>query len=183
MTKAEYQKLVPCPKPNEINSGLSALSQSNVIATIGIPAERKSVDCGKVTNPRLKIKIVTEDVGPFRVTGHRVAVAALRKIFDDVLNDHPELYKLLGSAGMLCVRVVRGGRNWSNHAWGFAIDLTIGGILDKRGDDKVQQGILILYRYFHRHRWYSGMEFSTEDAMHFEPSNELFNEWKSAGLI
>ncbi|NPT47993.1 hypothetical protein GNZ12_43250 [Paraburkholderia sp. 1N] len=32
----------------------------------------------------------------------------------------------------------------SNHSWGTAVDLTIAGVLDTRGDNKVQVGLTLL---------------------------------------
>ena len=49
--------------------------------------------------------------------------------------------------------------------------------LDPRGDDKVQRGLLAIYRYFHKHGWFWGAEFRVEDAMHFELSQEKIIEF------
>lgn len=54
----------------------------------------------------------------------------------------------------------------SNHSWGTAIDLTLDGVLDTYGDDKVHYG-LTLASIFNRHGWFCGAAFRTEDAMHF----------------
>jgi D-alanyl-D-alanine dipeptidase len=43
---------------------------------------------------------------------------------------------------MLCARFVRGSTTTiSNHSWGTAIDLTLDGVLDRRGDGRVQVGL------------------------------------------
>lgn len=182
--KEKYTKRVPKPSPASINTGLSALPNSRLLTVIGAPASKKTNDCTAPTNAKLKKALVTESVGPFRVTGHRAAVASLRAVLADVKVASPELYALLGSAGMLCTRLVRGSSStWSNHSWGFAVDLTIGGVLDNRGDNQVQQGLLDLYRHFRKHGWYWGAEFPTEDAMHFEVALETFNQWVKEGKV
>jgi len=180
---SKFTTLVPMPSAESINSGRSALAQSAVLGHFGEPAKKKTTDCGKVENAKLKAAIITENVGPFKVTGHKAAVKDLINIFEWVRQADPDLYKALGTAGMLCVRTVRGGNAWSNHSWGFAIDLTLDGVLDARGDNKVQAGLLTLYKFFHRAGWFWGSEFPTEDAMHFEMSLERFNELKAAGAL
>ncbi len=183
MSSSKYTKLVPKPSPESVNSGRSPLAQSAVLGHFGEPAAVKTVNCSNVSNSKLSKALITQDVGPFRVTGHKAAVADLKLIFESIERDDPELYDLLGSAGMLCVRKVRGGNAWSNHSWGFAIDVTIAGLLDRRGDNMVQQGLLDLYGHFHKQGWFWGVEFGTEDAMHFEMSLERFNELKKRGVI
>lgn len=178
-----YTNLVPKPTPDSVNSGRSPLAQSAVLGHFGAPASKKTTDCGSVTNKKLKDAIVTDDVGPFKVTGHRAAVEDLKTIFANIKAEDPALYKAIGTAGMLCVRTVRGGSNWSNHSWGFAIDLTLEGRLDARGDNMVQKGLLSIYKHFHKRGWFWGVEFHTEDAMHFEMSLERFNALKSEGKI
>jgi hypothetical protein len=75
---------------------------------------------------------------------------------------------------MLCARFVRGSTTAiSNHAWGTAIDLTLDGVLDRRGDGRVQVGLTRIAPIFNRHSWFWGAGFRTEDAMHFEGSDEL----------
>ena len=81
---------------------------------------------------------------------------------------------------MLCCRLMRGSANAiSNHSWGTAIDLTLDGVLDQRGDDKVQFGLTLIAPIFNRHGWYWGAGFPTEDGMHFEGSAAKIGEWKS----
>lgn len=150
----------------------------------GHPSKEMTKDGTPVTNRKLLAKLVTEDVGPFRVTGHRQAVASLRRVLQNVQRADPEMYESLGSAGMLNARLVRGSRNrWSNHSWGFAIDLTIDGVLDVRGDNKVQAGLMTIYKFFYREGWFWGAEFNTEDAMHFEVAEETFLRWEREGLL
>lgn len=179
-----FTKEVPKPSADSVNSGVSALRQKTMMEFFGPPALGNPKDCVSVTNVKLKKKISTMNVGPFRATGHVEALASLKRIFARVKAKDSELYALLGTAGMLCARMVRGSKtNWSNHSWGFAIDLTIGGELDDRGDDMVQVGLLRLYPYFHAEGWYWGVEFGIEDGMHFECSDELVRKWAHEGNL
>ena len=185
----DLTRLVPKPDPASVNGGLSPLHQSTVLRIFGAPryATPRHPDLsedGPVTSARLLRAIATEDVGPFRATGHRRALRALREGLAAVRIEHPDLYAALGSAGMLCCRTVRGSRtSWSNHAFGFAVDFTVGGRLDVRGDGMVQAGLLTLYSVLKRFGWYWGTEFGVEDGMHFECSNELVLKWEAAGEL
>jgi D-alanyl-D-alanine dipeptidase len=88
------------------------------------------------------------------------------------------VYRVLGTAGMLCARYVRGStRNISNHSWGTAIDLTIAGILDPRGDNQIQFGLHLISGVFNSNGWYWGAGFPTEDAQHFEAGLALVQGW------
>jgi hypothetical protein len=180
---SNYLIRIPKPSPAAINSGLSALKTGQLIARLGHPraARDYSTACQAVTNAALQRRIRTASVGPFRVTGFDLALQQLRLVCDDARLADPQLYALLGSAGMLCCRLVRGSRSvLSNHAFGLAVDLTLGGVLDTRGDNLVQQGLLDLYPHFHRHGFYWGAEYPTEDAMHFELSWEKFQALEKA---
>jgi Putative peptidoglycan binding domain/D-alanyl-D-alanine carboxypeptidase len=83
---------------------------------------------------------------------------------------------------MLCARFVRGSTSaLSNHSWGTAIDLTLDGHLDQRGDARVQVGLARIAPIFNRHGWFWGAGFRIEDAMHFEASDELIRKWHADG--
>jgi hypothetical protein len=82
---------------------------------------------------------------------------------------------------MLCCRLVRGSAtSISNHSWGTAIDLTLNGVLDVQGDDKVQYGLTLIAPLFNRHGWFWGAAFGVEDAMHFEAGKGLVSQWAAA---
>jgi hypothetical protein len=109
-------------------------------------------------------------------------VAALRSIVGDIATYEPEVYAALGTAGMLCARLVRGSaHSISNHSWGTAVDLTLNGTLDQRGDDKVQRGLVHIAPVFNDHGWFWGAGFGAEDGMHFEASDELIRRWHAEG--
>ncbi len=172
------------PVPAGINPGVKNAKQQTMLDLLGKPRNSFNQDCQEVTNPDLKPLIVTEDVGLFKVTGLKTAVADLRKIFANVKSADPTLHAALGTAGMLCARLVRGTTRGSisNHAWGTAIDITINKILDTRGDNKAQTGLIQLAPFFNQRGWFWGAGFGTEDAMHFEASDGRMREWHTEGL-
>ncbi len=176
--------LIPTPDDKSINSGLSAAKQATMLSLLGRPRQSLTVDCSAVTNPKIKRLMVTESVGPFRVTGLKPAVASLRVILAELREYKPRVDAEVRTAGMLCCRAVRGSSsNFSNHSWGTAIDLYFGDFIDRVDDGKCQRGLLELYSFFHRAGWYWGAEFSREDSMHFEIAEETIRRWKAEGVI
>ena len=171
--------------PHNINPGLRNAKQQTMLSLLGSPRISYGIDCQPITNPSLKKLIVMEDVGPFHVTGLKPAVDDLRNIFNGVKGSNPELYSALGTAGMLCCRLVRGSKLGaiSNHSWGTAIDILINGKLDKRGDGRVQQGLVQLAPFFNRRGWFWGAAFGTEDGMHFEVGDDRIREFHKSGLL
>ena len=161
-----------------LNAKLSCTDNKFMIKKFGKPREAMSSDCQPVTSEALKKRMVTDSVGRFKVTGLKPAVESLKAVMKDIAIQQPDIYAALGSAGMLCCRYVRGSASSiSNHSWGTAIDLTLHGILDKRGDGMVQHGLTLIAPIFNRHGWYWGAAFKTEDAMHFEVSRGKLEEW------
>jgi hypothetical protein len=146
----------------------------------GSPRDTYTQDCQSVTNAKLKGNIVIDSVGTFRVQGLAPAVSSLQDVFAEIKSKQPDVYAVLGTAGMLCCRYQRNSTSSiSNHSWGTAIDLTTAGILDKRGDGMVQYGMLLIAPIFNQFGWYWGAAFPVEDGMHFEGSKKLIDEWKS----
>lgn len=172
-------KLVPVPPG--INAGLNGTRNSLMLATLGNPRGWYDQVCRDVTHPRLRTRMVTADVGPFRATGLDKAVESLKAVMRDIKAEQRAVYDVLGNAGMLCCRNVRGSTTAiSNHSWGMAIDLTIEGVLDARGNGKVQVGLTPIAPIFNRHHWYWGAGFPTEDGMHFEVSKQLLESWEGS---
>lgn len=169
--------------PSGINVGVSSAKQATMLGVLGSPRNDYDQICREVTNPRLKPHIERADVGPFRVQGLRPAVASLKKILSEIAVTQPDVHASLGSAGMLCARLVRGTKTnaISNHSWGTAIDVTLDGDLDVRGDNRVQEGLTRIAPVFNRHGWFWGAGFRTEDAMHFEAGDDLIRKWQNAG--
>lgn len=169
--------------PYDVNRGLTGCTSGWMKTMLGVPSTKPAPDCGPLTNKKLAARMVTDSVGPFKVTGFDLAVRSLKEVMAEIAKKYPDMK--LTSAGMLCCRLVRGTKvgSISNHSWGTAIDLKIDGVLDDRGDGKVQAGLKLIAPIFNKHGWYWGAHFSTEDGMHFEISVEKLNQWKAAGLL
>jgi hypothetical protein len=167
-----------------LNGTLQGARNITMQALIGMPRGSFGTDCRPVQDPRIAAMMVTADVGPFRVTGLQPAVTTLTAIMADVKSMHRAVYDTLGTAGMLCCRLVRGSATAiSNHSWGTAVDLTIDGVLDPRGDESTQRGLLDIHPIFNAHGFFWGAAFGTEDSMHFEASEQLIRKWAADGLF
>ena len=184
------------PPRTTFNVGFGSAGNAYMLALFGHPVLEGRYDaagkCTPVNNPEFKTKITTASVGPFRVTGLKPAVASLKEIFARVQAEVPELYAILGSAGMQCARftkirrpdgTLRIGPGISNHSWGTALDIKLAGVLDRQGDSSTQRGLFILSSYFNAAGWYWGAAFPTEDAMHFEVSKSLLEKWRKEGMV
>jgi len=174
------------PIPPNVNPGLNGARQLTMTSLLGAPRGNFTRDCRGVTNPTLLAMIRTEDLGPFSVTGLAPAIASLKEVMADIHEEQREVFGALGTAGMLCARLIRGSSHAiSNHSWGTAIDLKIGGILDERGDDArtTQRGLALIAPIFNRHGWYWGAGFPVEDSMHFELSDQKIRQLHEAGVF
>ena len=181
---SRLSEMLAVPSPESINSGLTNARQATMLALLGKPRSSVTTDCAAVTHPNLKNQMVTESVGPFRVTGHRLAVTSLRVVMAQIKIHKPQAYAEIRTAGMLCCRAVRGSKtDFSNHSWGTAVDLYFGEVVDELGDGKVQRGLLEVYPYFHKEGWFWGAEWKREDAMHFEVADETIRLWKKQGKL
>ncbi|MFA5925149.1 MAG: peptidoglycan-binding protein [Methylococcaceae bacterium] len=168
--------------PNSLNQGITNARQQTMLALLGSPRGRYSNECQPVTHPVLSSQMVTDSVGTFRATGLLPAIEDLKVIMAAIKREQPDVHAALGTAGMLCARLVRGSTSIiSNHSWGTAIDLTLDGKLDRRGDNKVYKGLTKIAPIFNQHGWYWGAGFRTEDAMHFEVGDERIRKWHSEG--
>ncbi len=168
----------------KLNGDLQPLTNSVMLRVLGSPRGNYDQTCRPVTNPRINRLIVTADVGPFSVTGLKPVVERLKLAFADIRQKQPAIHAALGNAGMLCCRYVRGSRaSISNHSWGCAIDLTLEGRLDSRGDGKAQKGLIAIHPIMNAHGFFWGAAFSTEDAMHFEICRQQLLEWHEGGLL
>lgn len=187
----DYLELIARPAKDTVNVGLNSPKLATLRALLGEPRADYTGDCQPVTGP-FKDRMVTRSVGPFRCTGIDAALDSLAAILAGVKAEVPDLYAILGTAGMTCARkvklrqpngTIRLGANPSNHSWGLAIDITIGSKLDRQGDNKCYRGLLILSRYFNAAGWYWGLNFPTEDAMHFEVAETTLRRWRKEGRI
>ncbi|MCR0984691.1 peptidoglycan-binding protein [Roseomonas populi] len=156
--------------------------QATMLTLLGNPRADYGSDCRDITNPRLKPLVTRRNVGPFAVRGLAPAVDSLEGVMKAIEKEEPKVFAALGTAGMLCARFVRGSTtSISNHSWGTAIDLTLDGVLDARGDGRVQEGLTRIAPIFNRHEWFWGAAFGTEDGMHFECSDGLIRKWANEG--
>lgn len=171
-------RLVPSPARATLNQGVTPVNNALMNELFGSPRANFSADCQPLTEPRLVRNLLTTSVGQFKVTGLKPAVLSLQEVMSAIEKEQPDVHHALGTAGMLCCRFTRGSTtSISNHSWGSAIDLTLDGILDERGDDKVQFGLTLIAPIFDRFGWYWGAGFPTEDGMHFEGGRTLVEGW------
>ena len=179
-----YTQVVNLAGRRTNNEGINVPNPSFQIATFGMPRETLSDDCEPMTNPKLKAMLVTEDVGPIRVSMLKPAVDSMRNVFEKIKATDADLYARINTAGALCVRRIRGSQNSvSSHSFGLAVDLNIDGVLDTLGDGKTQLGLTILADFFQAEGWFWGASFSREDSMHFEVSKEMITKWRAEGKI
>lgn len=128
--------------PAGINQNVMNARQATMLALLGNPRDSYDQECREITNPRLAELMTTDRAGPLHVRGLRPAVESLKQVVADIKNEVPAVFDALGTAGMFCARLVRGSQtSISNHSWGTAIDLTLDGVLDERGDNRVQVGL------------------------------------------
>ena len=167
-----------------INGNLRGSRNSTMLSLIGNPRGTYDQTCRSPTNNAVLDLVVREDVGPFRLTGLKPAIETVQEIFADIRQNKRHVYDVLGNVGMLCCRYVRGSSSAiSNHSWGTAVDLTLEGKLDKRGNERTQKGLLEIYEYFNKHGFFWGAAFGTEDCMHFEASDQLIRKWAADGRL
>lgn len=170
--------------PPNINPGLKPARQSTMLSVLGTPRGDLDDHCQAPTNRTLLELLVLRDLGAFHVYGLKPAVDDLEQIFGEISREQPDVFHALGYSGMFCARLVRGSTFLiSNHAWGTAVDLSLSGVLDSPGDDRVQHGLTLIAPIFNRHKWYWGAGFGREDAMHFEASDNRVREWHADGLL
>jgi D-alanyl-D-alanine carboxypeptidase len=178
-----YSDEHPTPAQSAVNSGLTVPNSSYMLTKFGKPGVL-SDDCSDITNKEFNRHIIygAQVHQNFKVSGFEYAVHSLERIFSRVRSEDPDLYAAIKTAGMLCCRHIRGNpAAYSNHAWGCAIDLKFGTDIDTVGDGMTQQGLLLLYPYFHPEKWFWGAGYKNrarEDSMHFELSREILDTIK-----
>jgi hypothetical protein len=176
--------LVPLPDRAALNVGVSPCPTSLLVTRFGAPRELVTAECRAITSPFWSSRMVTGQVGTFQVRGHRRAVELFRDAFAALETADPELHALIGSTGMLCVRHVRGRPDvLSNHALGLAVDVTLDGAVDIRGDDTVQHGLVALHDALSPFGIFWGASLRPEDAIHFEVGAEVIHRWLDEGTF
>ena len=178
--------------PSGINVGLTSARNATMVQILGMPRDTVDRTCRSATNEPMKSLVVTQDVGPFRVTGIKPAVASLKKVLTKVKSAFPEVDAVMGSSGMLCVRLIANSTKLSNHCWGTAIDISLSGALDgisvgggtSKLDGRTLAGLAAIAPFFNAEGWYWGAGFSTfEDGMHFEVAEETIRAWHAEGKL
>jgi hypothetical protein len=161
-----------------MNVGLSACTESTMLAIFGKPGELTS-DCSDATGSfRQRIRHGF-NVGPFKVSGLDYAVESLLQLFDEVQKKDVALFDQVKNEGMLCVRARRHNpAHYSNHSWGAAIDIFFGTDVVPQGLPLAHRGNLLLAPYFNKYGWYWGAGFSGDsvDSMHFELAEETVHK-------
>jgi len=177
--------------PAGINQGLHSAKNSTMLQILGRARNSFDDECRPATNDPVKGLLVNRvDVGPFPVTGIRPAVESLKAVLAEVKDAHPEAHRVLSTAGMFCARLIHGSQKISNHSWGTAIDISVGGILDgvqtksAKSDGRTLAGLAAMAPFFNRAGWFWGVGFSTfEDGMHFEVADETIRKWHAEGKL
>ena len=165
------------------NNGVTQSSNRVMLEVLGQPRAQYNTTCQSVTNANLKALMETRQIGPIRVTMIKPALDSLERIMGRLQETEPDIYASIGTAGALCVRLIRGSSSSiSNHSWGTAVDLKLEGRLDGFGDGSTQFGLLIIAELFNEEGWFWGATYSREDSMHFEVGVETLRSWADSGL-
>jgi hypothetical protein len=169
---------------NRFNNGVTQPGNRVMLEVLGQPRAQYGTTCQSVTNPDLRALLETRQIGPIRVTMVKPALDSLERIMGRLQETEPDIYASIGTAGALCVRLIRGSSSSiSNHSWGTAIDLKLEGRLDGFGDGSTQFGLLIIAELFNEEGWFWGATYSREDSMHFEVGVETLRAWSASGQI
>ncbi|OUS35078.1 hypothetical protein A9Q94_14025 [Rhodobacterales bacterium 56_14_T64] len=180
----DYAQVVLIADRVNVNNGLQVAGGSYLSEKLGRPREDLNDKCQPMTNPELKAKLVTEQVGPIRVSMLQPAITSLKTVFENIQSADPDLYNRINTAGALCVRRIRGTQNsLSTHSYGLAVDLNIDGQLDNFTDGKTQLGLTIIADFFNDEGWVWGAGFRREDSMHFEISRRQLDQWLAEGKL
>ena len=175
---------VAIPPRDTFNNGLSAANESTMLQKFGVPGH-KTADCSTPSAAFQAQLVRNFDVGPFRVTGLRIAAESLKRVFDAASARIPDVVKQARTdgLGMLCVRHRRTNANsFSNHSFGTAIDLKFGPDEVDQGTRLTQKGVLSLVPFFNEGGWFWGAGFSGNavDSMHFEFAEETIRNLPNA---
>ncbi|NIZ62613.1 hypothetical protein DL239_16700 [Sedimentitalea sp. CY04] len=180
----DYAQVVLIADRTNVNQGLQVAGGSYLSEKLGRPREDLNDNCQPMTNPDLKAKLITEQVGPIRVSMLQPAITSLKVVFENIRSVDPDLYARINTAGALCVRRIRGTQNsLSTHSYGLAVDLNIDGQLDNFTDGKTQLGLTIIADFFNDEGWVWGAGFRREDSMHFEISRRQLDQWLAEGKL
>ena len=173
----DWKEIMTLTTKDSLNAGLTAVTDDFMKTRFGWPRETFTQDDQPLTNVELKKKMGTIKIGKHTYTGLGRLMDSLAAVLEEVEDEYPESASLITSAGVLVCRLRRGSTTKiSNHSWGSAIDLKIGGVLTERGSDEIKYGLYEVAPTFRSHGWYWGAAFHTTDAMHFEASHQLIDK-------
>lgn len=179
-----YASQVLIADRRNVNQGVEVATPSFLEGFLGRPRAVLSDNCEPMENQKLAAALITEQVGPIKVSMLRPALDSLKRVFDKIREADPDLYDRINTAGSLCVRRIRGTIDrTSTHAFGLAVDLNIDGHLDSLADGKTQLGLTIIADFFRAEGWVWGAGYGREDSMHFEVSRQQLEEWRREGLL
>lgn len=175
-----YTQPMPLPPRETINRGLQSPTNAFMLSKFGEPRSSYSQECRPPTHPKLISATDRIQFGRTTVSGIRPAIASLRLIIADIMREQPDVYKHLGSAGMMCCRYQRGSNQAiTNHSWGTAIDVSVDGVPQPYGQRSVWLGLLLIGPIFNRHGWYWGAGYKRKtDSHHFECGVGLLNTFR-----
>ncbi|MEM6888309.1 MAG: peptidoglycan-binding protein [Pseudomonadota bacterium] len=175
------------PVPSRLNVGLRQASNTYVVSHLGMPRGDFSDRCRRPAHLQFREKCDFDFRYPqLGRTGWalRLAKESFAEVLDEVGRRQPALYALLGQSGMGCCRWVRGSTAViSNHSFGIAIDLTIGGRTETSETGKIMRGMLEIIGIAREFKWYSGASFGPENMTHLEVSRNLMDEWLATGHL
>ncbi len=179
-----YASQVLIADRRNVNQGIEVATPSFLVGFLGRPRATLSDDCEPMENAKLAAALISEQVGPIKVSMLRPALDSLKRVFDKIKEADPDLYARINTAGSLCVRRIRGTTDrTSTHAFGLAVDLNIDGHLDSLADGKTQLGLTIIADFFRAEGWVWGAGYGREDSMHFEVSRQQLEQWRRDGLL
>ncbi|MBT8410820.1 MAG: peptidoglycan-binding protein [Octadecabacter sp.] len=175
------------PVPAGFNEGLRSVSNTVMIQYFGLPRGDFDQTCKESTNTvfreQCQFGAHVPQLGKIW-WGLRPALDSLHDVMADISRRVPQVYDIMGQAGVGCCRHVRGSSSSiSNHSWGSAIDITLGGRVDPYNNDKITRGMIEIIPIFNEHKWYSGAYFGREDCMHLEVSKDLLEMWAAGGKL
>lgn len=163
-----WRTRTPLAAPGTVNIGLSCPNARQMEEILGDPHDAR-------TTSRLK----RGHFGSEPITALEPALASIDSVLAKVKSDLPDLYAVLGTAGMYALRNIRGRNCYSNHSWGTAIDVKVDGLLVALGASYSCKGLDVLCKYFNEAGWYWGGGYhSRKDAMHFECGLALVRTFK-----
>jgi hypothetical protein len=163
-----------------------AASQARLLQVLGRPVrEITGQDC-QPPDEQFRSRLESANVGPFTVTMLKPAITSLKSILNDIQAADAPLYRSIGSLGALCVRYQRGSQNFSSHAFGTAIDLSVDGRIIPIGGIASGDAAVKLRKIadvFEKAGWLWGGSYRVPDPMHFEVGSDLFEAWTGAGMF